>query len=187
MQTVRAFIALELTSEFTLELAKAQGELASSNADVKWVNPEGIHLTLKFLGSISLELAEEVKATLDEVGKKHKPFKLILKGLKAFPKIEYPRVIWAGIEDDSKECMKLAQDLEEHLIKLGFLPEKRSFKAHLTLGRVRSSKGRDQLIKLLRTTELSSKTMQAKELTLFQSTLTPKGAIYQALHKVHLL
>ncbi len=186
METVRSFIALELTPEVHQELAQAQSQLKASGADVKWVNPEGIHLTLKFLGSVSMELIAKIEKTLDGLAKDHRAFQLELKNLGAFPKLEYPRVIWVGIEGNSEQSISLAQDLEKRLIKVGFLPEKRTFKPHLTLGRVRSNRKRNQLIKLLQSVTLTPKTMQAEKLTLFKSTLTPSGAIYQPLYSTSL-
>ena len=186
METVRSFIALELAPEIQQELRRLQDELKKSDADVKWVKPNGIHLTLKFLGSVSLELIEEIKKLLDQLAKSHKRFAMKISGLGAFPKVEHPRVIWVGIEQGKEESLKLAKDLEQGLIKHGFLPEKRSFSPHLTLGRVRSSRKREQLKQLLQSTNVSAQTMQAETLILFRSTLTPQGAIYQPLHQVNL-
>ncbi len=186
METVRSFIALELTAEIQKQLGQIQDELKKSGSDVKWVKPEGIHLTLKFLGSVSLELIEEIKKVIDQLSKEHKRFGLEISQLGAFPKIEYPRVIWVGIERGSDQAVKLAQVLEERLIRLGFLQEKRTFSPHLTLGRVRSGRNRDQLKKLIQSITFPQKTMQAEKLVLFKSTLTPQGAIYQSLHEAKL-
>ena len=186
METVRSFIALRLSPEIQQELGRVQADLKKAEADVKWVKPEGIHLTLKFLGSVSLELIEEIKKALDALVKNHRPFTLKISGLGAFPKIEHPRVIWVGIEQGKEQSIKLAKGLEQGLIKHGFLPEKRSFKPHLTLGRVRSPHNRDQLKKLLQSVSVTAKTMPAEKLILFKSTLTPQGAIYAPLHEAKL-
>lgn len=186
METVRSFIALELAPEIQKQLGQIQDELKKSGADVKWVNPEGVHLTLKFLGNVSPELLEEIKKLIDQLAKNHKSFELKIGQLGAFPKIEYPRVIWVGMEQGESQAVELAQDLEERLIQLGFLREKRAFKGHLTLGRVRSARNRDQLKGLLQSLASPRTTMQAETLILFKSTLTPKGAIYQALHEAKL-
>jgi 2'-5' RNA ligase len=186
METVRSFIALELSSEIQEQLGQLQSELKNSAADVKWVNPGGIHLTLKFLGSISLELIEEVKKVIEGLAGSHKSFQLSIGGLGAFPTTEHPRVIWVGIEQGKNESIKLAQDLEEGLIKFGLLPEKRPVKPHLTLGRVRSAHNRNQLKELLLSVKSSPKNMPAETLILFKSTLTPQGAIYHPLHKARL-
>ncbi|MCQ9207969.1 MAG: RNA 2',3'-cyclic phosphodiesterase [Omnitrophica bacterium] len=182
----RTFIALELTEEIHQQLAQIQDELKKSGADVKWVKPSGIHLTLKFLGNVSLELIKEIKQVLNQLAKEHQGFELTISQLGAFPKVEYPRVIWVDIEQGKEKATQLAQGLEKGLINLGFLPEKRPLKPHLTLGRVRSSHNRNQLKTLLQSTTLPQATMQANTLTLFKSTLTPQGAIYEPLHKAKL-
>ena len=141
---------------------------------------------LKFLGNLSLKLLEEIKKAIEELSRQHRCFELRVSGLGAFPKIEHPRVIWVGIEQGFDESVKLAQELEKCLSKLGFLPERRPFKPHLTLGRVRSARNRNQLKKLLQSVSISTKTMRAEKLVLFKSTLTPGGAIYQPLHEANL-
>lgn len=186
METVRAFIALELAPKVTLALTNVQDKLKSSNADVKWVNPRSVHLTLNFLGHINLEMVDKIKKILDQASKRHQNFELEIKALGAFPDIEHPRIIWVGIDKGSAICKSLMEDLEKSLINLGFLPQKRAHKAHLTLGRVRSARKRNELTKLLQTVEFKSCSMQAKTLTLFQSALTPTGAIYHPMHSISL-
>lgn len=186
METIRTFIALELTSEVQESLGWIQDELRKADADVKWVNPQGIHLTLKFLGDVSRQLLEEIKKVIEELAKKHQGFELNISRVGAFPKIEYPRVIWVGMEAGSEQAVKLAEDLEQRLIHFGFAKEKRPFKAHLTLGRVRSPRNRNQLKTLLQSVSVSQTTMLSEKITLFKSTLTPKGAIYEPLHQAKL-
>jgi len=186
METIRTFIALELTPEIQEQLGHIQSKLKKSNADVKWVDPRGIHLTVKFLGDISLKLVDEIKKVISQTVKTHKCFQLGIKQLGAFPKIEYPRVIWVGIKQGFEQIIKFAQDLEEPLIKLGFLPEKRPLMPHLTLGRVRSANKRAQLKELMQSITFPQKAMQIDTVILFKSTLTPQGAIYEALYKAKL-
>lgn len=185
METSRVFIALELTPEIQGQLGQIQEELQKSAADVKWVRPQGIHLTLRFLGNVSLELIEEIKNVVGQLVKAHQGFEMKITELGAFPKVEHPRVIWVSVEEKG-QVAKLVQDLEERLIHLGFLREKRPFKPHLTLGRVRSAHNREQLKKLLRSITFPQKSMQAESVCLFKSTLTPQGAIYQPLYKANL-
>ena len=186
MESIRTFIALELAPEIQKHLGQIQAELKKSGADVKWVDPSRIHLTLKFLGNLSLKLLEEIKVIIDQLAREHKRFELKVSRVGAFPKVEYPRVIWVGIEGGSEQALRLAENLEQQLIHLGFLKEKRPVKAHLTLGRVRSARNRTQLKELLLSVTFPEKTMLAEVLTLFKSTLTPQGAIYQPLHEARL-
>ncbi|NQS99944.1 MAG: RNA 2',3'-cyclic phosphodiesterase [Candidatus Omnitrophica bacterium] len=183
---MRVFIAIELSAEVQEELRRVQDQLKPAGADVKWVEPEDIHLTLKFLGDVSLELIAEVKKQLDALVKVHQRFELTIGGVGAFPKVEYPRVIWVGAERGAEQTVELANSLEEKLLNFGFLKEKRQLKPHLTLGRVRSSQNRNQLRELLQSVTVQPKTSQVETVVLFESTLTSQGAIYKALHKVKL-
>lgn len=183
MEYIRSFIAIELTPEIQEELAKAQTRLKTAEADVKWVHPEGIHLTLKFLGKTSADMLEEVKHVLNTLAPHHSPFELRITRLGAFPNKEHPRVLWVGIAEKNSPLLRTVQELEERLLNLGFFKETHPFTAHLTLGRVRSPHHREQLKQLLQTTTVETKVMQAVAITLFQSTLTPQGAVYQSLHQ----
>ncbi|MCX5680153.1 MAG: RNA 2',3'-cyclic phosphodiesterase, partial [Candidatus Omnitrophica bacterium] len=137
---MRAFIAIELSEEIKTVLHQVQSHLKYSGADVKWVEKENIHLTLKFLGEISEDKLKRIEEILDEIGKLFKPFELTLKDVGAFPKIESPRVIWAGLDKGAKESTEIVRRLDKELSDIGFEPETRPFAAHLTIGRVRSPK-----------------------------------------------
>lgn len=187
MEGIRSFIAIELTPEIQQELARAQTRLKTAGADVKWVNPENIHLTLKFLGETSADILEEVKQVLNTLAPRYSPFELSINHLGAFPNKEHPRVLWVGIAEKNSPLLRTVQELEERLLNLGFFKETRPFAAHLTLGRVRSPQHHKQLQQLLQTTTVTPKVMRATGITLFQSTLTPQGAVYQPLHQAQFL
>ena len=187
-ETIRAFIAIELSSEIRQELSFVQSQLKTVNADLKWVRPESIHLTLKFLGNITQEKIGEVKKILDTISQNHKPFEVSLFQIGGFPKLEHPRVIWVGIDKGCSQAESIAKDCEEALSNIGFEKEKRPFSAHLTLGRVRSPKGRNELVSKIKALDFKPSAVTAiNKLTLFQSTLTPKGSIYTPLHEAILV
>jgi 2'-5' RNA ligase len=186
-ETIRAFIALELEKQIQEKLAEYEVVLKKSGADVKWVKPENIHLTLKFLGYISAEQIAEIKKIL--VGLKSKPqFPFSLDELGAFPSLGSPRVIWVGIEQGKKESAEIAAQLEAEIEKIGIPRENRPFKAHLTLGRMRSPKGKEFLKSKIEelNKNFSPLNMSAQKITLFQSTLTPTGSIYTPLFEIQL-
>ena len=184
---MRLFIAIELSPQIRDTLAQIQSHLKYAAADVKWVEKDNIHLTLKFLGEIAEEKAEKIKAILDEIGSQIRPFEISLKEIGVFPKIEYPRIIWVGIDKGALEAKELAERIDGELSKIGFQLESRPFASHLTIGRVRSPKNREALIEKLKTAENShlsaSSHQQITSVILFQSALTPKGPIYTKLHK----
>ena len=185
---MRTFIAIELSSEIKESLAQAQSHLKYAGADVKWVTPENIHLTLKFLGEIPEEKCENVKAALDEIAKTTASFELSIKDIGAFPNIEFPRVIWIGLDKGAKESTELAAKVDEALSKLGFAKETRPFAAHLTIGRIRSAKNKEALKeKVLGYGDRVTGNEKISSVILFHSKLTPTGSIYTKLHEALLV
>ena len=183
---MRTFIAIELSDEIKETLAQIQSHLKYSGADVKWVTPGNIHFTLKFLGEIDEKKCGDVKAILDEIAKSTKPFEISLKDIGAFPKIDYPRVIWVGLDKGAEESTELAGKIDETLLKLDFAKESRPFAAHLTIGRVRSAKNKEALKEKIGSCsfQLSAISHQLiSSVILFHSKLTPTGSIYTKLHE----
>lgn len=187
MEKVRTFIAIKLIPEIISNISGVQEELKKSVIEVKWVKPENIHLTLKFLGHITPEELEKVKLATRETLKPFAPFEVSVSGLGAFPKIEYPRVIWVGIDKGKKELTKIASRIEENLAKIGFAKEKRGFSPHLTLGRVKSPKGGERLIETftkLKAANLGS--MRVTKISIMKSELRPLGPVYTSLEEIDL-
>lgn len=185
---MRTFIAIELSQEIRDTLAQIASRLKYAGADVKWVEKDNIHLTLKFLGEISEEKVKLTAARLDTIAKETKPFEISLKDLGAFPKIDSPRVIWVGLDKGAKESTELAKKIDTALTKLGFQEETRPFAAHLTIGRVRSGLNKTALAEKMKSnyglwTVDHGQTVSS--LALYKSTLTPKGPIYSKLHDYH--
>jgi RNA 2',3'-cyclic 3'-phosphodiesterase len=184
---MRTFIAIEFSEEIKDTLSQAEAHLKYSGVDVKWVEKENIHLTIKFLGEVDEKKLEEIKTALDIIGSQTKPFDSTIKDLGVFPKIEYPRVIWAGIDKGALELKALSEKVDTALSKLGFEKEVRPFVAHLTIGRVRSPKNKEKLKEKMAAYKLPEiPPHRIDSILLFQSTLTPKGSIYTKLHEAHL-
>ena len=183
---MRTFIAIELPQKIIGTLSALQNQLKNTQADVKWVAPENIHLTLKFLGEVDEKKIEKIIQALEETAKDNQPFSIRLCALGAFPKINFPRVIWVGIDAGDEKTKNIAFVLEEKLQKLGIPKEKRPFSSHITIGRVRSGINREKLVKeldILQGKRLLQENLEflATKITLFKSTLTPKGPIYEIL------
>ena len=184
MENIRSFIAIELNKDIKEELAKLIEKLKSSGADVKWVAPENIHVTLKFLGNISQEKIERIKGVLDKNKERFKTFSLTIAGIGAFPKLSFPRVIWVGIDEGKDSAKKIYYFLEAELEKEGFPKEERPFSPHITIGRVNSIKNKEGLKSAIENLKFAAaKTLDVDHVTLFQSTLTPKGPIYTPLYQ----
>jgi len=187
---MRTFIAFELPEEIKSGLARLQEEIKVSGADVKWIRPENLHLTLKFIGKASEEQAEKITLMIQEAAGKNSPFMMQIATIGAFPKIDFPRVIWAGLDKGDAEAKKIAAELEKETQMLGIAKEERKFSSHITIGRVRSGKNRLKLVKILK--ELTDKPRERfpevniGRITLFKSTLTPQGALYESLSEATL-
>jgi 2'-5' RNA ligase len=183
---MRCFIAIELSKEVKDVLQCIEDELQSLVRGVRWVPPENIHLTLKFLGSIEAATVEEVKKIADDAVKKFKPFKIRLSSLGAFPNPGRPRVIWVGIDEGTNECVELASMIDDRVSSLGIEKEERRFHPHLTLARIKFLKDKHSVQNAFSKTGVPPQEMEVKRVTLFQSELSSEGARYRALFSADL-
>jgi 2'-5' RNA ligase len=184
---MRSFIAIDLPDEVRLILDQVQMDLKGSLAGVRWVRPEGIHLTLKFLGSIPPEQVAVIAAAVGEVVHGELPLALNLSGLGAFPNPRRPRVIWVGIAGEVERLGRLQARLEETLEPLGFPREGRSFRPHLTLGRVKDTHRPPDLTRALADVTLpAGNPFDVREILVYKSDLRPTGAIYTKLQHLPL-
>ncbi len=186
---MRTFIAIELPAEIKDYLSQLQGELKACGADVKWVEPKNIHLTLKFLGEIDDDKLGKITKIIQDATSEKSKFQVRISSLGAFPKIEFPRVIWVGVDSGDKETKQIAKELEEKIARIGIPKEERAFSCHITIGRLKTPLNREKLVQALKDkTELGGKNLEfeVNKITLFKSTLTPKGPIYEALKETSL-
>lgn len=179
---IRAFLAFDLTEEVTESLAAVQQQLAARNLKIKWVAPENIHLTIKFLGEISPAAVDSVTQAAAAAAGRTVPTTSIVRGLGVFPNLKRPSVIWAGLAGDTGPLFELQADLEERLAEAGFPKDKRAFRAHLTIGRIKSPINARRLAEAMADCgEMIEKGLPLERLTLYKSDLKPTGAIYTAL------
>lgn len=182
---IRAFLAIEVPEEYRRGLAAVQEALKKSGADVKWVTPGNIHLTLKFFGDVTPAQIEAIAAAAGQVAAATPCLELRADGMGTFPGPKNPRVIWLGLTGQTDALANLVQELEQAFAALGFPPENRPFTPHLTLGRVRSSRGREALCGLIQSLALPPfQVFTVTQMVLFQSTLRPSGALYTPLQKI---
>jgi len=182
---IRSFLAIELPKTTLERIAKLQAELKESRVDVRWVSPENIHLTLKFFGNIEESRIDEIVEGVKEPIRACVPFFLQLQGMGAFPHLKDPRVIWVGLVDEGNVLAPLHKEIERRLERLGFPSEGRPFQPHLTLGRLKSSRGKDELIwRIERHTDEPFGAFPVERVVLFRSDLRPAGPLYTALREV---
>jgi 2'-5' RNA ligase len=190
-EQIRSFIAIELPEEAKEGLAKLKKELErDEHKFVKWVNPRGIHLTLKFLGNIPSKQVAEITEAIEGAAQGISPFHLEIGGLGAFPSLKQVRVLWVGISGEVEKLSRLQQNIDSALAALRFAKEERSFVPHLTLARIRQGASpleRRSFGELVGSTTFEDKYhVTVESISLMRSQLTPAGAIYTRLSLVGL-
>lgn len=179
---MRAFIGIALPDTVRSSLAGLQRQLGESGADVKWVEPENLHVTLKFLDEITDEQRRTVEESLTHVAEQERPFTLGLKPVGAFPSVHAPRVVWVGLEEGREPVVRIAERIEQECQAIRLPREERPFAAHVTLGRVRSPRRREALAQRFQTLAWEPPpTFRVAALTLYQSELSSSGPRYTAL------
>jgi 2'-5' RNA ligase len=177
----RLFIAVDFPEEIKEKIFVFQKNVKNSIiGNVKWVEIENFHLTLRFIGEVPERYVDEIKEILDEVSQYVESFRITLEGFGGFPSLSSPRVLWIGIKDGLNDLEKIFDLIERRLVKKGIPKEKKPFSPHLTLGRVKEN------IKILQDFDFKKEEILIEEIILFESILTPQGPIYKPIYKVSL-
>ncbi len=181
---IRAFIAINIDPQVIGEISEAMVQLRQALPEVRWVAPDKIHLTIKFLGDIERTQVELVANALEQVVRPFPRFTISAKGLGVFPGLRRPRVLWVGLE--SIQLVKLAAKVEASLEPLGFVREVREFQPHLTIGRWRQFDSVTKRLaeELQRWKSHSFGLSRVEALVLFQSELKPDGALHKPLRVI---
>ncbi len=185
MGKIRTFIAVDIDEEkLKKEIVGFQRRLLDEGADLKLVSPENIHLTLRFLGEVDEEeVVPKVVESMKQLN--FQQFEIQFKGVGAFPSLTHMNVIWIAIRKGAEELEAIAEALEPRLSEIGIPKDSKGFSAHLTIARVRTSRNKHQIARLL--SELGEKdfgSMRTESVTLKKSVLTPKGPIYSTILEV---
>ena len=190
MEQIRSFIAIELPDELRLKLGQLEAQLKSGKQPwVKWVNPDSIHLTLKFLGNIASDRTGEITRAMEEAAQGIPPFHLEVKDLGVFPNLKRVQVVWVGISGEVDKLGEFQQRLESNLACLGFAPESRPFTPHLTLARLRNQASLDERQRfgqLIAGSRFEAGAIEVDAINLMRSQLTREGAIYSRISSVRL-
>lgn len=192
MEPIRTFVAIELDERLKDVLREVQEELkrAPVSRIGRWVAPEGIHLTLKFLGNIAPERVPEVTQAIERGCRSIAPFTISLSKPGFFPNARRLRVIWVGVDGDVETLLQLQRTVESELNAIGFPPEKRGFQPHLTLARIRDyarPDEREEMAKCIAAVQVdTTASMLVREVHLIRSELRPTGAVYTRLTTVPL-
>ncbi len=183
----RLFIALELPPDIIQHITAVQQDIKqrAPQGAVRWVLPQSIHLTLKFLGDVPSDQREDLENALTKAVKAHAPFQLAAGDLGCFPNAQRPSVIWVGLTGGMDALHALRDAVETHIAPLGYPTENRPFHPHLTLGRVRRETHRSDMQRIgaliTDSTIQTSGPWRVTEVTLIRSQLGPGGAVYTPL------
>lgn len=184
---IRSFLAIELPEAIQEKIEEIQRDLMISRADVRWVNPGNIHVTLKFFGNIEESRIDPIVKSIEELIHSTSAFRLWVRGMGAFPYLKNPRVIWMGLVDEHNILGPFQNRMEALLENIGFERESRAFQPHLTLGRAKSNRGREELVgRLEKYREEEFGALMVERVILFKSELRPSGSIYTPLKEVRL-
>jgi len=179
---MRAFIAVDLPESIRATLRHKQTAFRSVAPGARWTEPEGIHLTLKFLGEVSDSKVREVSERLRKLGP-FEPFAIRVAGLGFFPDGRRPRVFWVGIEE-SASLIRLAQHVDKEMQAIGFAREERAFRPHLTLARFREPQALPALQAAISGQgEEDLGSFEVSDFFLFESKLSPHGAQYRKVER----
>ncbi len=184
---IRTFIAVELSEELRSSLSRDMAKLKAAAPLVKWSSPDNLHLTLRFLGDVKENDLEELFDALREDVAGSGAFALEVKGIGCFPHWRHPRVIWAGCGEGSEDAVRLGETVEETCVSLGYERERRPFRPHLTLGRVKLPADADGLDRAAAAFEDKVYGfLDVDAVVVFMSTLRRTGPVYSPMARIDL-
>ncbi|HRU07156.1 MAG TPA: RNA 2',3'-cyclic phosphodiesterase [Candidatus Brocadiia bacterium] len=179
---MRAFLALEMSESIRQNLARLQSGLRPALKGVRWVEPQSLHLTLKFLGDVAGGFAEQAGPALAACAAAAPVSKLVCQGVGAFPDARRPRVVWVGLAEDPPMLAALSHALDRAAAAFGVAPEDKPFRAHVTIGRVKEPKPAPGIAAALAAQAgFVAGAMEAREIVLMKSDLRPAGPVYTPL------
>ncbi|MDW7739473.1 MAG: RNA 2',3'-cyclic phosphodiesterase [Bacillota bacterium] len=184
---LRLFIAVDLSDKQKHEVLNMQHRASEYLEGIKWVKPEGMHLTLKFIGETEEHKITEIKSAMDKAFMNYEPIETVFGGCGVFPNLSRARIFWVDVSRGKEALNRLASSIDSELILYGFEPEKRDYRPHLTIGRARYPLP-DKLVKIFLEQEeyFESPPNNICEVILYQSRLTKHGAVYNRLYSSQL-
>ncbi len=183
-ELIRTFISIPISDDLKNELKQIQENLKSAGADVKWIVPEGMHLTLKFLGDVKVSQINGICKAVSETTGNFLPFPISFSSVGAFPNVNCPQIIWVGIGEGKEIICEMNHKIEDRLAIIGFKKEKKKFNPHLTIGRMRGLKGFAELTKRIISIETPVERMMVSDIHVMKSQLTTQGAIHSVLESI---
>jgi 2'-5' RNA ligase len=183
---IRTFAAIESPSWLRDALTDIQETMIASGADVRWEPAEKFHATLKFFGGVEEAALPAVIAKMGSLLEQYGEIPIAYDHIGYFPRKSHPQIVWIGEREPHEHLRKLKAELDNEFASMGFSKEKRLFRPHVTLGRVRSGRGIKHLISTVENINFEPFTFPATEIVLMKSTLNPNGSTYSPLQKFEL-
>ncbi len=181
-ETVRTFIAIEMPPEVRDYLVRCQERLRGAGGKVRWVRTDLVHLTLVFLGDVAVERVDALEAAVRQAVAGFRPLSLCATGVGQFPPNGRPRVIWVGIDEPTGDLLRLQKAVADATARFAERIEKRSYRAHLTLGRVRGGSGLGELsAAVAEMADHQGPPFEANEIVVMKSVLSRQGPTYSPL------
>lgn len=183
---MRCFLGVKIKPELISKVREAKKRLKDTGGNIKLVEDDNLHFTVKFLGEIDEDRAKEV-GRIKNVLKNYEPFEIEISGCGVFPSRNYIKVVWLGVGEGGKPFKKMISEIDLELSKIGFKEEKNEIIPHLTIGRVKSGRAKDEILRCL--DEMKGEkfgSMKVKNVGLYESELTKKGPVYTLLERYDL-
>jgi 2'-5' RNA ligase len=177
-EAIRTFVCIEVPETIKERIASLQQELRRSDAQISWVKPSNIHLTIKFLGNVPASKIETVRLAVERAASSIREFEIEVGVAGCFPAPRNPRVLWVGLTSLPESLKQLHAGIEDELEREGFARESKRFSPHLTIGRVRAPKGASRVAEDLIAKGFEPERFQAREVIVMRSDLNSKGSIY---------
>ena len=187
MNSIRSFIAIPMDPEVCRATVRLIDRIREPGDGIKWVPTDNLHLTLKFLGDVHNTEVPRVCEIIRAVCADFEPFELRFAGTGGLPALSRARVIYAGVDDASGSLTRMVMDLEKQLADLGFKPEPRDYKPHLTLGRAKSRRASEEVVRRIEDEmDVELGNMSVTEVQMIASFLDKHGPTYQVMDTVEL-
>lgn len=183
MQSKRIFIAIDISDSARAACAAHILLLRQNFLQVRvgWERPEKLHLTLKFLGNISAHILKDLETSISEIASHHARFKLQLSEPGVFPLRPRPRILWIGVDDPSGGIGPIYSEIEDVCHRSGFEREKKTFRPHLTVGRIKEPQKAVELAAAHLQTKIEPVEFEVAEVVIYESKLQPTGSVYSVV------
>lgn len=188
MARIRTFIAIDTSPAVRRRAAELQNKLRESNVDANWTEPENMHVTLQFLGDVDDPLIPEVCQRVASAAAPFAPFLVEFSKAGAFPSLDRPRTVWIGVDQGSQELVDLQLAIQESLVEMRFPRERRTYRPHLTLARVRKTGGGQKRLSELiaHYRDFKAESCDVPEVLIIASNLDRSGPTYQIMGRAPL-